>query len=169
MILNAGCGHSYDGDVRVDVSRNSTANIIATVSCLPFRDKVFSQVIAFHVFEHLKEPQKGFRECKRVGYSLHARFPYKYDRVPYILFAVFRLSPGHLRIILHDCFYQFLTQIKISDHPIAHRWVILPFGKYQVNKMEVSPWTFLHYGRKSRYFKWLPRIMMSSEWECWSP
>ncbi len=167
ITLNVGCGHDPWGDIRVDVDDYGRPDVIAEASSLPFRNKVFSEVRCFHVFEHVKDPQRAALEAKRVGNFVHAKFPYKYDRVPDILFMIFTFKPRAIRQAIHDCFWHILTQMGVADHPIAHRWLVQPCGIVQLNKREVSPWAILRYGRKGLFFRRLPKLMMDAEWECW--
>lgn len=74
LTLNAGCGLSTVGSIRVDIQtfsdvyykKDTSANIISSIQYLPFRDRVFSKVICFHVLEHVKNPFKCVAELKRV-------------------------------------------------------------------------------------------------------
>jgi len=52
MKLNVGCGHSFEGEVRVDIRRTETVNLIADAHFLPFKDESFSEVICTEVLEH---------------------------------------------------------------------------------------------------------------------
>lgn len=74
MNLNMGCGLDSWGDVRVDLNRYSwryrrktTANVIADVGHLPFRDQTFVNIRCFHVLEHVDNPILAFIELKRVA------------------------------------------------------------------------------------------------------
>lgn len=74
MILDVGCGASPKGDVNVDLhfkypcqNGKIRMDICADAHYLPFRNRVFSKVIAFEVLEHLKNPYGALLEFKRVA------------------------------------------------------------------------------------------------------
>lgn len=72
--LNAGCGCNTWGDVRVDIQtfsdlfylKQTSANIIASLDDLPFRDQVFEETRCHHVLEHVSDPRHCLGELKRV-------------------------------------------------------------------------------------------------------
>jgi SAM-dependent methyltransferase len=67
MILNIGCGNEAYGDVRADITRTASTNIVCDAdSPLPFRDEAFDEVYSKCLFEHLKNPHSFLREVKRV-------------------------------------------------------------------------------------------------------
>lgn len=66
MILNIGAGETKYGDVRLDVYRSQTVNIVADAEFLPFRDNSFDLVYSQCVLEHLPNPLNVLREQKRV-------------------------------------------------------------------------------------------------------
>jgi len=66
MILNIGAGETEYGDVRLDVYRSQTANIVADAEFLPFRDNSFDLVYSRNVLEHLPNPLNALCEQKRV-------------------------------------------------------------------------------------------------------
>jgi len=79
-VLDVGCGSRPKGDVNVDLRQNVQANqhlfmspqeipnfIFASGERLPFRDYVFSEVLCYHVIEHVKEPTRMLFELIRVA------------------------------------------------------------------------------------------------------
>jgi ubiquinone/menaquinone biosynthesis C-methylase UbiE len=67
MILNIGCGEENYGDIRADISRSNSTNIICDADTpLPFKDEVFDEVYSRCLFEHLKNPHLFLREVKRI-------------------------------------------------------------------------------------------------------
>ena len=66
LILNLGCGDDSYGDVRVDLFRTKTSNVISDVQNLPFRSESFQEVFERNVFEHLPNPAMHLEEVKRV-------------------------------------------------------------------------------------------------------
>lgn len=66
LILNLGCGDDSYGDVRVDLFRTKTSNVISDCQNLPFRSGSFDLVFERNVFEHLPNPAMHLDEVKRV-------------------------------------------------------------------------------------------------------
>lgn len=56
MILDLGCGRNKRGDIGVDYSKDSNADVIADVCHLPFKDGVFDKIVGFCIFEHICNP-----------------------------------------------------------------------------------------------------------------
>jgi hypothetical protein len=84
LALNVGCGADMWGDVRLDQGRYSetcgyrrrtTSNIIASAELLPFRDGIFREARAFHVLEHVPNPQQALDEILRVSHRANVRVP----------------------------------------------------------------------------------------------
>ena len=83
--INVGCGSDSWGDVKLDCARapkeyyltnnQSSANIIADARHLPFIDKCFSELRAFHVLEHIKDWEKALKEWCRVANKVKIRVP----------------------------------------------------------------------------------------------
>jgi SAM-dependent methyltransferase len=75
LTLNAGCGTKAWGDLRVDIQtfsdiyylKKTSANMIASIEHLPFRDGSFKEVRCLHVLEHVDRPLNCLRELKRVA------------------------------------------------------------------------------------------------------
>jgi ubiquinone/menaquinone biosynthesis C-methylase UbiE len=66
ITLDVGCGKCKRGDIGVDYSRNSAADIIADACYLPFRDKVFDKITSTVVLEHVPNPLNFLKEQHRV-------------------------------------------------------------------------------------------------------
>lgn len=66
MILNLGCGDDSYGDIRADLTRSSTINLICDAHFLPFRSNIFSIAYSKNLFEHLQNPMLSLKEQKRV-------------------------------------------------------------------------------------------------------
>ena len=89
MILNAGCGESVLGDVRLDIRKTKSVNVVADIHFLPLRDNVFDKVICKEVLEHLVSPFNSLKEILRVlvvNGLLIVSFPnvYEYRRIIWI-------------------------------------------------------------------------------------
>lgn len=78
LILDVGCGKHKRGDVGVDISRNSQADVIADAQYLPFRDESFSIVISHHIIEHLRKPETAIKEMLRVSKRVKIVCPHRY-------------------------------------------------------------------------------------------
>lgn len=82
---NIGCGSDTWGDIRVDFTRKpkdfyllgevSSANIIATVTHLPFIDKCFEETRCNQVLEHVPNWRQGLREICRVSKKIDITVP----------------------------------------------------------------------------------------------
>lgn len=90
-ILDVGCGAAPKGDVNVDLfpddlgqcgvhwtSKNVPNFILTDAANLPFRDKAFRVLLAFHVLEHISDPLKALREWRRVADVVKIRVPSPY-------------------------------------------------------------------------------------------
>lgn len=124
MKLNVGCGPDADGDIRIDITRvywlfgRTTANIIADAQHLPFRDKCFDELKAYHVLEHVSNWRKALLEWCRVSESLDIVFPIDsyqphtawrfFFSLPYIPRLLVRLPA-----ITREHFWQFKNRIRI--------------------------------------------------------
>jgi ubiquinone/menaquinone biosynthesis C-methylase UbiE len=66
VILNLGCGDDEYGDIRVDIFRTKTSNLLSDCQHLPFREGSIGGVYERNVFEHLPNPAQHLEEVKRV-------------------------------------------------------------------------------------------------------
>jgi len=72
--LNAGCGSNDWGNIRIDIQQFSdvfyrcktTANVLASVEYLPFKNNIFITTKCYHTLEHIGNPRLAIRELKRV-------------------------------------------------------------------------------------------------------
>ena len=84
FILDLGCGmNKIEGSIGVDKSFSSSADVIADIYYLPFKENSIDLVIARFVLEHLDEPIKAFNEIHRVlkrGGRLRAIVPHAFGR-----------------------------------------------------------------------------------------
>lgn len=64
--LNIGAGEMTYGDIRLDIYRSITINILADAEFLPLKNDVFDLVYSRNVLEHLPNPLDAIREMKRV-------------------------------------------------------------------------------------------------------
>jgi SAM-dependent methyltransferase len=90
-VLDVGCGATPKGDVNVDLFPNDIKQcgvswnpknvknfVLADAENLPFKDKSFEVLLAFHVLEHLKNPLKALHEWKRVADVVTIKVPSPY-------------------------------------------------------------------------------------------
>ncbi len=162
--LNLGCGRDLWGDVRVDTNSKGTANVVADVECLPFVDKSFSLVRCWHVLEHCKDPQKALNEARRVGLRVNAKFPYRYDRVPWVLSWLSTLNPRGTLGGLREIWLDVATKTFEPRSPMRHRWMVPPFGRAKLNGVPFP--NFLTRGWKARHSRHVV-FYIPAEWECW--
>jgi len=161
--------------------RNATLIMDFDKDPLPFPDKYFSECLINHVLEHSRNPQRLLREAIRVSLVVHAKYPFKYDRVPWVLNGIAngrpRLSYRQARAQLSDR----LARIGLVKSHDTHYWTVGPFGHYRANDFDLFPlkgWatgpTFpkTRFGRilkkiLRRSMRYAPSIRIRCEWECW--
>ena len=64
--MDVGCGKNKHGDIGIDYSRDSDADIIADAEHLPFKNEVFAKVVSVTVLEHSPNPLNFLKEQYRV-------------------------------------------------------------------------------------------------------
>ena len=136
--LNAGCGCDKWGDVRVDVERYSrlynedtTANILASIEELPFKNKSFKLARCYHTLEHVDNPSKALRELLRVSEKVDVAVPthnfyciFLYDLVALPFVSLSAVRTHNLKEL-----FQHLKGIKNWRKRVtAHKWYIKPKG-----------------------------------------
>ncbi len=166
--LNVGAGSDPWGDIRLDLKGGlkvirEKESIFADAHYLPFRARIVEEVRLCHVLEHFQDPKKAVREALRVGSMIHAKFPHRYDRMPFLLSA---LTEPNLKGFLaqsRGVLYRTLLLFHLLNHPQAHRWTIQPFGETRIRSFRI-PGIF-DSGRKARYTRRLT-ITIRCEYEC---
>lgn len=132
--LNAGCGCSTWGSIRVDLqtfsdvyyNKKTSANIISSIQFLPFRDHTFSKVKCFHVLEHVKDPFKCVAELKRVTKGrILIRVPYN-SLISFIADSITLLkSFMMIPLIGSEYFKDTLFKVRyFKERYSGHRWMI---------------------------------------------
>ena len=90
--LNAGCGarfYPYPNVINCDLfPRHRCVMKVDLEKRLPFNNKEFSVAFTSHVFEHLIDPDRAFKELSRVA-------DYVVCLVPYYTSYISNLSPEH--------------------------------------------------------------------------
>jgi SAM-dependent methyltransferase len=66
LCLDVGCGRNKHGNIGIDYSRDSDADIIADAERLPFKNEVFTKVVSVTVLEHSPNPLNFLKEQYRV-------------------------------------------------------------------------------------------------------
>jgi len=105
MQLSVGAGSDPWGDVRIDIVKNYlsnvTLNFLADARFLPFRPKVFEEVRAHEVLEHIDEWEKALSECCRVcAAEISITFPIHADRLKLLWLNLF--NPFTIRLAMKD-------------------------------------------------------------------
>jgi SAM-dependent methyltransferase len=169
VILDVGCQNRPRGDVSVDVSRASGANVIASVYLLPFRDDSFDVAYFHGLLHHLVSPTGAWKEILRVTRKMiYGDEPTNFDPKAYT-------DPTH---VFHGFRRRQLKQICQLDGDISIRYsLVLPFSPiltivgFKIARS--SPTTQLrrpHFGQRQKGFTWIAphskqrRITSSLHW-----
>ncbi|MCK4434023.1 methyltransferase domain-containing protein [Candidatus Bathyarchaeota archaeon] len=138
MKLNAGCGCSKWGDIRVDIEKYSslygrvtTSNIVASIEFLPFRDKVFAEVRCYHVLEHVDNPFNALKELLRIGEKVDVHVP-THNFYCIYLYGLIIIPVSILWCIKARSFTPFLNHIRgvqgWRKRASAHKWYVKLHG-----------------------------------------
>jgi len=142
MDLNVGCGCDPWGDVRTDLDRYSwryqrktTANVIADVQHLPFRDNTFVNIRCFHVLEHVTNPLLALKELKRVsGGKIIVRVPvwHFYSYLIEVIYLIYYI--GTIPILGIQQFLHQLNEVRRWKQRYGdHKWY-LRFKGARINR-----------------------------------
>jgi len=66
LTLDVGCGFNKKGDIGIDYSKNSDADLICDAHFLPFKESIFSEVRSEVVLEHSPNPLDFIKEQYRI-------------------------------------------------------------------------------------------------------
>lgn len=80
--LNICCGKMDGGGINVDIiCYKDMANflLIQDIYHLPFKNKAFDYIVCSHTMEHVDDPQRFYKELKRVGNSVVLVLPPLWD------------------------------------------------------------------------------------------
>ncbi|MBM3292282.1 class I SAM-dependent methyltransferase [Candidatus Bathyarchaeota archaeon] len=84
-ILNVGTGGNvrFIGDINIDIEDHILPNQmkIDLNKPLPFQDKQFGSVVAFHILEHLEDPKSTLLELSRIGERIYVSVPLFWDPI----------------------------------------------------------------------------------------
>ncbi len=80
--------------------RSDRPLVLADAGKMPFRDKAFDFVVAFHVLEHVRDPRAFLEELQRVGKAGYIETPNVFFEriVPYDIIPI----PGHTDVCQDD-------------------------------------------------------------------
>lgn len=81
--LNICCGPTDNGRVNADIIRRKVPNfvLIENIYRLPFKKKQFKNTICSHTMEHVEDPDKFFKELRRVSENVVVLIPPVWDLV----------------------------------------------------------------------------------------
>jgi SAM-dependent methyltransferase len=116
--LNIGCGGLDGGGVNADVVERNLPNFVRVkdIYTLPFRDGQFDHVLSSHTIEHLDDPDRFYRELRRVGKNVTLLVPPVWDLAALLYVAEHK--------------WHFLSPRTRHDNNIPKR-VRLPYWVYQ--------------------------------------
>ena len=66
MSLDIGCSMRKQGDIGIDINRQSKADTIIDAHCIPFYDVCFDIVFVHAVLEHVENPERVLGEVNQV-------------------------------------------------------------------------------------------------------
>jgi len=101
LSLDVGCEHFKRGDIGVDYSRNSLADIIADAHHLPFKNETFTKTISVTVLEHSPNPLNFLKEQYRV-LKKGGEIEVTTDNAQYFSWSVMNFGRGGCR---HEDYY----------------------------------------------------------------
>ncbi|MGB9684423.1 MAG: methyltransferase domain-containing protein [Candidatus Bathyarchaeales archaeon] len=156
--LNVGCGADSWGDIRLDIAKTPSANIIGDAQFLPFKTNIFEETKASHVLEHLENPSRALAELVRVTRKkIIIKFPIESDWKPLVIRELFSF-PFSIKYFI----FQF--------RPKLHKWIVNPNfvaeylkqcgWKVKIYIGKFSILGLLEGGRKAQHFKWLTKHIM---------
>jgi SAM-dependent methyltransferase len=119
MSLNIGAGGTLTkvpSCIEMEYSVYRNTDVVGDAHELPFQDNVFEVVVAFNVFEHLREPTKAAQEIFRV------------------------LKPGG-KVMIHTAFLQPLHEEPVHFYNATKYGVMQWFSNFEVKDCQVS-WNF---------------------------
>src|SRR3989344_3848144 len=116
--LNISCGGIDGCGINADIAERNAPNfvLIKNIYKLPFKTKQFKNVICSHTMEHVEDPEKFYKELKRVSRNVHILIPPLWDIVALAFFREHK--------------WQFLT-LKTSHKNGLPRKFKLPWWGYQ--------------------------------------
>jgi len=132
--INIGCGSDGWGDVKLDYTRapkeyylvnnKSSANLLADAQHLPFIDKCFSELRAYHVLEHIRDWEAAIKEWCRIAKRVKIRVPTDSNSAVICLKNFFQnVDLGQVNFLLLN---NLKSLMKLREQAIEHLWQIDP-------------------------------------------
>jgi ubiquinone/menaquinone biosynthesis C-methylase UbiE len=138
--LNLGCGgndkYHFIGnrnDLNADLLRPSKKIpnfIICDAHNLPFREKVFRELRANHLIEHLTHPKRAINEMVRVSKKVVLAFPHFLHPMTY-------RDSNHQWIILKRIFIRIYARRPLL---IVTRFLLRIFRRFRIREFSVTRW-----------------------------
>lgn len=177
--LDVGCGIRQRGlDIRVDIFRSPSTNLLASAEYLPFKKNCISRLECHEVLEHLRKPEKALKDFNRIlaiGGVAVLEFPKEKfaNSLKAIIVRAALNFPFTFLIIPH--IVKSVRQVKRKDPRIFHKSIIsvklvsefLEVKKVSETQFLPTVWATLDYHGK-RLFDFLikPKIFLSYELLC---
>lgn len=79
---NICCGKTDGGGLNIDIVKHADVPnfiLVKDIYNLPFRDKQFDTILSSHTMEHVDEPEKFFKELRRIGKNVSIVIPPLWD------------------------------------------------------------------------------------------
>ncbi|PIP18096.1 MAG: hypothetical protein COY82_00295 [Parcubacteria group bacterium CG_4_10_14_0_8_um_filter_35_7] len=98
--LNICCGNTDSGGINADIIKRNVPNfvLIKNIYELPFEDKEFESVLCSHTIEHVKNPDKFYKELERISKNVTLLIPPFWDIASIICFRQHKWQFLTLRI-----------------------------------------------------------------------
>ncbi|MCL0051341.1 class I SAM-dependent methyltransferase [Thermodesulfovibrionales bacterium] len=115
--LNICCGKTDGGGVNADIKRYKDIPnfvLLSSIYNLPFKDGEFRYVLCSHTMEHVDDPEKFYKELKRVG-----------EHIVIVLPPMWDIAGAFLAVLEHK--WVFLTLKK--NHTELPKFVSLSFAR----------------------------------------
>jgi len=133
-VLDVGCGRHKHGNIGIDYSKESDADIIADAHFLPFQESCFDKAVSFSVLEHSPNPLDFLREQHRV-LKPNGQIEVTTDNAQFYLWSVMKL-----RGLRHE-----------SYHATDHYMVFNPehvLRLFKLAKFRTKNWEFVSRRRR---------------------
>ncbi|MEM2971974.1 MAG: methyltransferase domain-containing protein [Candidatus Bathyarchaeia archaeon] len=149
--LNVGCGSDKWGDVRVDITKynyfsgdamtgRTSANVLASIEYLPFKNQAFKLVRCYHTLEHVDNPQKALNELLRIGKVVDIKVPpHNFYCMVYSILALSFVIKWAIKSKNKDVLFRHLKGIRnwTKKQTGGHKWYI------KLKDVELIKWKYL--------------------------
>lgn len=116
--LNISCGPTDGGGINADIVKRDVPKfvLVESIYSLPFKDKQFKNTVCSHTMEHVDDPERFYRELRRVSENVVVLVPPVWDIAALLYF------PEHK--------WQFITLGTCHKNNLPKR-IRLPYGAFQ--------------------------------------